>query len=50
MDGAQQSVLMNQMSEEKLAQTVVDLIKKNGEVRQAVINLVCSCPNIVTEI
>ena len=50
MNGAQQSVLINQMSKEELTQTVVDLIRKNGEVQQAIINLVCACPNIVTEI
>ena len=50
MNGSQQSVLINQVSKEKLVQTVVDIIRKNGEVRQAIVNLVCACPNIVTEI
>ena len=49
---AQQSelVLVNQMSKEELADMISEIIRENGNVRQAIINLVCACPNIVTEI
>ena len=43
-------VLINQMSKEEFGKVVLDLIRTNGEVRQAIINLVCACPNVLTEI
>ena len=43
-------VLVDKISQEELTQVVVDLIRKNSKVRQAIINLACTCPNIVTEI
>lgn len=33
-------VLINQMSREELGKVILDLIRTNGEVRQAIINLV----------
>ena len=40
---------MTEQEKAELAKAVAELIRKNGEVRTAVLNLVCSCPNIVTE-
>ena len=43
-------VLADKMTQEELARVIVELIRKNREVRQAIINLVCACPNVETEI
>ena len=40
------------MSEEdkaELAGAIVELLRTNGQVRSAVFDLVCSCPNIMVE-
>lgn len=41
---------MTEEEKKQLAKAVVELLHTNGEVRSTIINLVCSCPNIVTEI
>ena len=41
---------MTEQEKEQLAKAFVELLRTNGEVRSTIINLVCSCPNIVTEI
>ena len=41
---------MTEQEKNELAKAIVELIYTNGEVRSTIINLVCSCPNIVTEI
>jgi len=49
--GAQaEMVLLNEMSQEELTKVVVALIKNDREVQRAILNLVFSCPNIVTQI
>lgn len=42
-------VLMNQMSKEELAKVISELIRKNEEVRMAIINLACTSPYIKTQ-
>jgi hypothetical protein len=37
------------MNSEQLAAVVVELLQKNQEVRRAVLRVVVSCPNIMTE-
>ena len=46
----QQAVLINQMSKEELAKVIAELVRDNAEVQQALIELMCSSPNVVTEI
>ena len=41
---------MTEQEKEQLAKAIVELLRTNGEVQSTIINLVCSCPNIVTEI
>ena len=41
---------MTEEEKKELAKAIVELICTNGEVRSTIINLVCSCPNIMTEI
>ena len=43
-------VLINQISKEKLAKVVSELIRENEEVRMAIINLACASPYIKTQI
>jgi len=43
-------VLANEINKEELAKAVSEIIRKNSNVRQAIINLVCACPNVMTEI
>jgi len=42
-------VLMNQISKEELAKVISELIRKNKEVRMAIINLACASPYIKTQ-
>lgn len=42
-------MLMNQMSKEEFAKAVSELIRKNEEVRMAIINLACTSPYIKTQ-
>lgn len=42
-------VLINQISKEKLAKVVSELIRENEEVRMAIINLACTSPYIKTQ-
>ena len=42
--------LLNQMSMEELVKILVELIENNRELRQAVLEVVRSCPNLVTKI
>ncbi len=43
-------VLLNQMSREEFAQILSDLVKDNRELQRAILEVVWSCPNIVTQI
>ena len=43
-------VLINQMGKEELGKIVAELIKNDRGVQKAILNLVFSCPNIVTQI
>jgi len=43
-------VLINQISKEKLAKVVSELIRENEEVRMVIINLACASPYIKTQI
>ena len=43
-------VLLNQVSKEELAKVLVELIKDDRELRRAILEVVWSCPNIVTQI
>ena len=40
---------MKEINEKELAEAVLALIHKNHDVQQAIVNLVCSCPNIVVQ-
>ena len=40
---------MTEQEKAELAKAVVDLIRRNGEIRSALFDLVCSCPNVVTQ-
>ena len=42
--------LLNQMGMEELAKILVDLVENNRELRQAVLEVVRSCPNVRTKI
>ena len=42
-------VLINQISKEKLAKVVTELIRENEEIRMAIINLACTSPYIETQ-
>lgn len=46
----QQTVLINPMSKEELAKVIVEFVRDNREVQKALIELMCTSPNIVTEI
>jgi len=35
---------------DEFASKVLDAIQKDGRVRTAILDLVCSCPNVVTEL
>ncbi len=35
--------------EDEFASKVLEAIQKNGKVKTAILNLVCACPNVVTE-
>jgi len=40
---------MTQQEIEELARTVAKLIRDNAEVRQAIWDCVCGCPNLIVE-
>lgn len=40
---------MSEQEKEQLAEAIVELLRTNGQVRSAVFDLVCSCPNIMVE-
>ena len=35
--------------EDEFASKVLEAVQKNGKVRSAILDLVCACPNVVTE-
>ncbi len=41
---------MDEMDKEQLTKVIVELIKDDQGVRQAVLHLVCTSPNVVTRI
>jgi hypothetical protein len=45
-----ETIVLNNMSKDKVAEILVELIKNDREVRRAILNLALSCPNIVTQI
>ena len=40
---------MSEQEKEQLAKAIVELLRTNGQVRSAVFDLVCSCPNVMVE-
>jgi len=40
---------MTEQEKADLVKALVELLRKDSEVRSAVFDLVCSCPNVVTE-
>lgn len=40
---------MSEQDKQELAKPIIALIRTDGQVRSAVIDFVCSCPNIVVE-
>ena len=44
-----ETVLLNAISKEELAQIIVELIRDNSEVRMALVNLMCASPHVVTQ-
>ena len=40
---------MTEQDKQDLAKAIVELIRTDGQIRSAVIDLVCSCPNIMVE-
>lgn len=45
-----QTLVLNHVSKNELAEMLVELIKNDREVRRAILNLALSSPNIVTQI
>ncbi len=35
--------------EDELASTVLEAVRKDGKVKTVIVDLVCACPNVVTE-
>ena len=42
-------VLVNQMSTEELAKVLVEVIKNNRELQRVILEVIWSCPNVVTK-
>ncbi len=40
---------MEQTSDEAFTDRVLQAIREDGKVRTAILDLVCACPNVVTE-
>ena len=40
---------MEQTNNEDFAQKVLQAIREDGKVKTAILDLVCACPNVVTE-
>ena len=40
---------MNEQEKQELAKVILELIRTDRQVQSAVIDLVCSCPNIMVE-
>jgi hypothetical protein len=40
---------MSEQEKQELAKAIVELIRTDSQIQSAVINLVCSCPNIMLE-
>ena len=43
-------VLLNQIDKEKIAELLVGLIRESPKLQRAILEVVWSCPNIVTQI
>jgi len=41
---------MKMERDEEFARKVLEALRTSGELQGAVLNLVCSCPNVVTEL
>ena len=40
---------MNQEEKKEMVRLLVELIREDQEIRSAVFELICTCPNIVTQ-
>jgi hypothetical protein len=41
---------MMRMEQDEFASKVLEAIQKDGKVKTAILDLVCACPNVVTQI
>ena len=37
------------VNEEELAKVIVELVRRDGRLRSAIMQIVCECPNVVTQ-
>ena len=46
----QGQICLQELSKEELITVMVELIRTDGRLRSVIMDVACSCPNIVTEI
>ncbi len=50
LNQARRMMRMEEMEEREFAGRVLQAIREDGKVRTAILDLVCTCPNVVTQI